>query len=543
MNLLRRTAFFLAITVQVALGSRSPKLLVIISLDQFPNDYIERFHPHFGRGGFTLLMDRGAYFANATYKHALNLTGPGHAAIGTGCYGNVNGIFANDWYSKELSRTVYCVEDPNVQIIGASSKHGVSPANLLVETIGDELKRASPQSKVISVSAKDRSAILMGGKQGDAAYWWIDSAFVSSTYYMKALPEWVSTFNRSGLINSFFGATWEKALPEEAYRGMDRDDAPYEDDHDGLGRAFPHRIHGKDSTRITSSYYSTVKTSPFGDRILLAFALEAFRAESLGTRGVTDLLWINLSSNDYVGHGFGPHSHEVLDMAVRTDRLLADLFASIDSTVGLSDCIIALTSDHGVAPIPEYLLTLNPQASAGRVKLSVIQAWCRLALTGRFGEPRSSWYHGIVSNNIYLNREALKEMRITPEEAARVLVDSLGVRTEIAAVFTRADLLKLHPSLMIERRMKNSFCSSRSGDVVYALRPYYFESDAGVGTTHGEPHDYDAHVPLIIMGNGVRHGRFTGEASPADLAPTLAEMLGIPFPAGRQGRVLRDVLE
>jgi len=543
--MLKRSFALLWLSTQWICGASAaspPKLVVVIGLDQFRYDYLTQFREHFGEGGFNKLMANGATFTHATYKHALTLTGSGYAVISTGSYANQNGIIANDWYDWKSRKIVYCAEDRSVHPVGALSGAS-SPVNLLVETLGDALRSSNRKSKVISVSKKDRSAILMGGKQANGAYWLVDSVFISSTYYMNSLPNWVEEFNHSGIVNSYFGTMWDKTLPDEAYALMDKDDAPYEADRNGVGRTFPHRISGNDATRLTASYYSALQTSPFGDRILAAFAEQSIMAESLGTRGVTDLLWIGFSSNDYVGHSFGPNSHEVLDMVVQTDRLLADFLDSLNSSVGLTNCIVALTSDHGVAPIPEYLIAADPNTPAGRVRPQAIETWCNVTLTARFGTPKEPWLDAIVSNNIYLNRDALLEKGLTPEDAARVLVDSLNGKKEVAAAFSRGQILALNSTAIVERRMKNSFNETRSGDAVYALAPYYFESDETAGTTHGTPYDYDAHVPVIIMGAGIRRGTYSSEASPADIAPTLAVILGVSFPVGRGGSVLTEALK
>ncbi len=528
----------------IAFAGSPPKLVVVISVDQFRYDYLTRFQQHFGDGGIRSLLEQGASFANATYKHALNMTGPGHATISTGCYGNQNGIFANNWYERESRKELYCVEDRSVKPVGASSE-GASPALLLSSTIGDELRLATSfRSKVISVSLKDRAAVLLGGKLGNAAYWMKDSAFVSSTYYMKELPEWVREFNASSVVNSYFGKKWERALPESAYTVMDIDDAPYEGSGNGLGKTFPHRIRGNDSTRITESYYSALWTSPFGNEILSKFVEKAIVAESLGKQNATDLLCIGFSSNDYVGHTFGPNSHEVLDMTVQTDHILSDLFAFIDSEIGLGNCIIVLTSDHGVAPIPEFVLAHNMNVSVGRVNEQAILERAEAVLTQSFGKLKQGmkWIDYLGDGNVYLNPDAISQKKLKVEQVAALLADSLRRRKEVAAVLTREEMLTLNPVSPIEQRMKRSFHRERSGDILFAYRPYFINQSGNTGTTHGQPYDYDAHVPVIFVGEQIRHGTYFSEASPADIAPTLSALLGITFPAGREGRVLEEMM-
>jgi predicted AlkP superfamily pyrophosphatase or phosphodiesterase len=534
-----KVLLLVAILTHSAFGA-TPKLILVISLDQFRYDYITRFEKHFEEGGFKYLMHNGANFTNSTYKHALNLTGPGHAVISTGSYGNENGIFANNWYDIRTKEDVYCVDDKTVNGIGRVSA-SMSPANLIGSTFGDELRmHSSSHSKVISISNKDRAAVLMGGKFANGVFWMSDSLFVTSTYYMDVLPDWVSSFNASGLINSYFGKQWKRALPETAYASVDKDDAPYE----GLGRTFPHTITGEDTTRISPSYYWAILSSPFGNEILATFAKKAIKAEKLGRRGFTDLLYVGFSSNDYVGHVFGPHSHEVLDMTVQTDHTLADLFAFVDTEVGLANCIIVLTSDHGVAPIPEYLLAQNENADAGRLPQKTLLDYCASILRGAFGKLKEdeSWIDRITSGNIYFNRQTVRAKNLTIDDVAKVLADSLVYMHEVATAFTRQEMITLIPSSPTEERMKRSFHRLRGGDIFYILKPYFIAGYSATGTTHGSPYDYDAHVPMIFVGNGIRKGTFASEASPVDIAPTLSALLGVEFPAGREGRVLVEAI-
>jgi hypothetical protein len=243
-------------TAMAAMITR-PKLVVVITLDQFPYEYLTRFEKHLGPAGFRRLLN-GAVFANATYKHANTSTGPGHAVLLSGTYGRTNGIVSNAWYDRVGRRRVYCVEDKSVQLLGSDAE-GRSPANFVGLTYGDMLRiNTAFHAKVVSLSNKDRAAILTGGKFANIALWMRDSLFVSSTYYTRMLPLWVQKFNTSGKINSYFGSVWGKSLPAAAYEEVDRDDAPYEEDNDRFGRTFPHTICGKDLRAITSSYYNAL---------------------------------------------------------------------------------------------------------------------------------------------------------------------------------------------------------------------------------------------------------------------------------------------
>jgi predicted AlkP superfamily pyrophosphatase or phosphodiesterase len=535
---------FTSLGVQQSRSVTRPKLVVVISLDQFPYVYLTRFREYFGKGGFAYLLDRGANFSNATYKHALTSTGPGHAVISSGAYGNQNGIFANAWYDQDTKKDVYCVSDISSHLVGATGE-GVSPANLIGTTVGDELKICGNfRPKVIALSHKDRAAILLGGKFADLALWMTDSLFVTSSYYCQHLPEWVQRFNRSGLVNSYFKKYWSRTMPDPAYAAVDNDDVLYEEGRNGLGRTFPHPIRGDDSLRISNSYYEALLTSPFGNEILAKLAKQAVVAEQLGNRGTTDLLCISFSSNDYVGHRFGPQSQEVFDMTIRTDGILMDLLKFLEKELGLNNCLIVLTSDHGVSPATGYLRAHLQTPGPPFLALPPLKDYCDSALTHAFGplDQSQPWISRIIARNIYLNLLGLAKKKLSAEVVAEVLADSLLKRKEVVAAFPRRDMAALAPGSLLELRMKNSFSPQRSGDVVYSLAPFADEEGHMTGSQHGSPYECDAHVPLLLAGLGIRPGTYATDASPADIAPTLSLLCGTEFPSSRQGRVLLEAL-
>ncbi len=545
-RLLRLQAILALFFVTQALFARSPDLVVVISLDQFRYDYLERFKQHFGETGFKYLLANGANFSNASFKYAKTSTGPGHATLLSGSYANGHGIIANDWFNRTLDKEVYCFEDLSVQIVGKKGD-GRSPRHMIASTIGDELRlNTSFRSKVISISNKDRAAIPMGGMMPTGAFWMSESLFVTSTYYMNTLPGWVRRFNESGLINSFFGKKWTRALPEAAYAGLDNDGAEYEAGNNGLGKVFPHPVRGNDTSKITSSYYWALLASPFSADILSTLAKQAVSAENLGKRGVTDVLCVGFSVTDEIGHSFGPNSHEIMDMVVRMDGVLADFLSFLDRHVGLKNCLIVLSADHGVAPIPDFILKNHPAANAGWVSWSAISRACEDVLVNRYGTPPQGkkWIRRIVASNVYIDKSVVASVsRASIGEASRLVADTLRSIAQVATAMTASELSGAFTHNPLENRLKRSFYLSRSGDVVYALKPYWVSGKTGDGAKHGEPYEYDAHVPLVIVGQGVRPGKYHTEASPVDIAPTLSALLGISFPAGRDGRVLHEALE
>ncbi|HYC33532.1 MAG TPA: alkaline phosphatase family protein [Gemmatimonadales bacterium] len=509
-----------------------PRLVVAIAVDQLRADYMDRFRPYFGPGGFNLFLTRGARFAQARYEHATTSTCPGHAVILTGSYGMVNGIIANDWYDVRSDRETYCAEDLGTKLVGSGAP-GRSPRNLFGATVGDVLKMATGgRSKVITISAKDRSAIMLGGHLADAAYWIIDTLFVTSTYYRSDLPSWAREANASGLMSRYFGKQWERVLPAPAYAAMGPDDEPAEGDRAGLGRTFPHPIRDADA----------FDQSPFLNDVVAEFAKRAVGAEALGKDTVPDVLGISFSANDRVGHTFGPESHEVMDVTVRLDRTLRDLFLFLDRTVGLANTLIVLTADHGVAPMPEVLQRLHPGAAARRLEPGVIDSAARRALEARYGAaPAPGWIVYHEQPHIYLNQAALARGRIAPEEAQRVVQAAIQAVPGVSEVYTAAELQRARAE-GAEWGPTRSFFPARSGDVYYRLAPYWFVDDGNTGTDHGSGWRYDQQVPLLWFGAGITPGVRQERAAVADIAPTLAAMLGLILPGGAQGRVLTEML-
>jgi hypothetical protein len=516
-----------------------PKLVVVIVIDQFRADYVQRFRPYFGKGGFNLFLQRGASFTGARYEHGISSTCPGHAVILTGSHANVNGIVANSWYDAAAGREAYCAADSLVQVIGVSGE-GRSPRNLIGSTVGDELRLATGRrSRILTVAGKDRSAVMLGGHLADAAYWTDDTLFVSSTYYMKELPAWVRQFNTSGAVTSYAGRSWERLLPTSAYAVAGPDDVAGEEVVAGRGQTFPHSIPNPSSSE---RFVTAFEFSPFHNEVIADFAMRAVAEESLGADPVPDLLAIGLSAIDRVGHAYGPNSHEVMDMIVRTDRLLERLFSFLAKRVGLENTLIVLTADHGVAPLPEVVRALNPSAAPGRMNPATILSAAKAALDARFGAaPSPGWIVHHSPPMLYLNLRALQARGVPIEEAERVAKAAVERVPWVQQALTATELRQLRIEA-IRSGAAFSFYPARSGNIYYELQPYQVLAEEQTGADHGSPWAYDTHVPLLWFGSGIAPGNHYGAASVADIAPTLSLLLGILEPAGSQGRVLREML-
>jgi predicted AlkP superfamily pyrophosphatase or phosphodiesterase len=550
--------FLLAsILVLLALAGRAaetpaPKLAVVIAVDQLRADYLVRFRPYFGEGGFKRLLEGGADFRDAHYRHAITHTAPGHALILSGVHANVHSIVGNEWLDRETWEVVNCMEDPASPLVGIDpaelgpvaaarpEKTGRSLKNFQATTVTDQLKlRYGANSKVFAASNKDRSAMLLGGKLADAAYWDENGKFVTSRAYRDALPAWVEAFNAEKRCQSAFGKQWERLLAPAIYEAVQGpDDAPGESPDNGLGRTFPHPITGGKDT-ITPAFYTAFDNSPFSAELLGEFAQRALVEEKLGKHAATDALCVSFSQVDTAGHSFGPDSQEVMDAMVRLDRVLAALFDKIDREVGLAKCVIVLTADHGVQPLPERVQALRPGIPAGRIKPADLDAVIKKALDATYGplDGKELWFTRDTFA-YFLRPAALAAKKLTASEVAKVVKTALLTAQGIAEAFTRDELLAAEPEgesiLAMSRR---SYNANRGRDVLYVLKPY-FQIKTGTGATHGMPYNYDTHVPIVFYGLGVPKLVRTERVGVDDIAPTLSGLLGVPAPPQAMGRRL-----
>ncbi len=526
----------------------APKLAVVIAVDQLRADYLVRFRPYFGEGGFKRLLEGGADFRNAHYRHALTKTGPGHALMLSGVHANVHGIIDNEWVDRETWESVNCVEDRSSPLVGivpaelgptqakAPEKTGRSPKNFLATTVGDQLKqRFGEQAKVFTVAGKDRAAILLGGKQADAAYWDEQGRFVTSRHYRVELPAWVAALNGEKHWEAVYGKSWERLLAPEIYEKVQGpDDAPGEFEGTGFTRVFPKKITGG-STPNSKAFFTMEENSPFATEALGEFVQRALVEEKLGRHGATDLLGVSFSQIDAIGHNYGPDSHEVMDSMLRLDRVLAALLDKIDREVGLKHCVIVLTGDHGVTPLPER----KTGAPAGRVKVADLDAVVKKALDTAYGALANgeTWF---MRDNVayHLRPATLAAKNITIGEATRVVKTALLTVPEMGHVFTREELLAAPPEgESVLAMVRRSYHAGRGRDVLFFLKPNFI-TKISPGTTHGGPDEADTHVPLVFFGAGVPQGVHTEAVGIDDLAPTLAGLIGVAAPPLAKGKKL-----
>ncbi len=645
-------ALCLALLMTLAFSPRAmaadpkPKLMVLVVVDQLRGDMPEKYYDRFGPGGFKLLMDRGARYTNAHYRHGNTITAVGHATIATGGGSATHGMAGNDWYEDNGSRLVYCVEDDNYIILGRKPKKnvGVSPRNLTSSTFSDELILSNGgQSRVFGVSGKDRGAIIPAGHFGKA-FWYssTNGQFITSTYYYSDYPAWAAEWNAKKPAERYRGKKWELLKDRETYWRKDMDDRPYERGSKKLGGTFPHPLDGGKPEDL----YSTIRSTPFVDVLTVEFAKTILDNEKLGQGAATDILTISLSCTDGIGHTFGPDSLEAEDNMLRLDALLADLFNHIDKRVGLNQTMIVLSSDHGMDSCPEHRQHFVTDAEKRAVKID----WAKVAadeakekaakekldkekearekarkegkpipepapdkieekdkkeadkrpeekpasddkkaddkkpddknakpapkpyvptdahkLAGRIGRSVKDEANALLKkryrtedefiNNfgfpsLYIKQDVVKAHNLTMEEVERALAEDLLKTPGVMATFTRTDFISGRaPNTELGRKMYRAFHPTRSGNVLVVFKPFWLASpfptnpkDEYGAASHGSPHSYDTHVPVMFFGPGIRPGSHIRKVGPEDIAPTVSHLLGTVAPSASDGEVLGEVL-
>ncbi|MEZ4452158.1 MAG: alkaline phosphatase family protein [Nannocystaceae bacterium] len=508
---------------------RTPRLVVLVVVDQMRADYLDRFRSLFD-DGLARLLREGARFTSAEIAHAVTMTSPGHATLSTGAHPRHHGVIQNDWVERATTSPTYAAGDPSRTIVGpagadTSTLEGRSPRSLRRATIGQWLRKASPTSKVMAIGFKDRSTLLLAGMEADGAYWYEPSlaGYVSSSVYGGALPPWVLAFDASGAVDREFGAPWERTLAAERYNFVGADAVAAEGD--GVEVSFPHRLdQGEGDSRAI--YHKKLGTSPIGDALTLELASAALGEAGLGDDDAPDLLLLTLSSADLIGHAYGPESHEIVDYYVRLDRRLGDLLRSLDAAVP-GAYVVALTSDHGAAPLPELarergalaerVISADFDAAVGR---ALAAARRRVGLRAPFpilDEDEALWFD-------------LRDAGEVDAAALRAAAAAELVKLPfVAAAYTYEELAgaPAETSDPLLRRYRLSFDAERSPDIQLRAQPGWLINTRPRGTSHGSPYDYDSRVPLIFFGAGIPRGEHPEPVKTVDVAPTLAELLGV----------------
>jgi len=529
---------FIATTAQQNQALQRPKLVVGIVVDQMRWDFLYRYYDRYAaNGGFKRMLSQGFSCENTLIPYTPTVTAPGHASIYTGSVPAIHGIAGNLWWDNMQQREVYCTEDKTVKTVGSGTTLGLqSPKNLLVTTICDELRLATNfQSKVIGIAIKDRGAIVTAGHSANAAYWFDsqEGNWITSTYYMTDLPQWVKDLNAKKLVDKYYEQGWTTLYPVNSYKQSTSDDKPYE--AKGLGTGFPY-----DLKKFIGKSNSAILTTPHGNTFTIDMAKAAIAGESLGTDAITDILAVSFSSPDYIGHGYGPNSIEQEDDFYRLDKDLGDFLNYLDEKVGPGQYTVFLSADHGVAHVPGFMK--ENKLPAGTFNETTILEQLNKLLKDKFDQSNLAINisnHQLVLNNNLIN----SEKKLKRDEIVPVIVDFL-LKQE--AVLTAFDLKHMNQAALpskIKEMIGNGYFSQRGGEIQIILKPNYIESFYTTGTTHGLWNPYDAHIPLLWYGWGIKQGKTNRETYMTDIAPTLAALLHIQMPGGSVGKVINEVIK
>ncbi|WP_339606856.1 alkaline phosphatase PafA [uncultured Roseivirga sp.] len=519
--------------------NEKPKLVVGIVVDQMKQEYLTRFYGNFGEGGFKRFVEEGFMARNGHYNYSSTNTGPGHASVYTGTTPAVHGIVNNSWYSRSLGRSVYCAEDTTVVAVGGTAKNGlISPMNLYSTTITDELKLyTQKQGKVIAMSIKDRGSALPGGHLSDGSYWYDSSTgeFMTSTYYMKDLPNWVKSFNSAQHVDKYLNMTWDTFLPIENYNISGPDNSQYESGFRGKDTpTFPYNLK---ELRKDNGNFSLISSTPFGNSLLTEFAISAVDAEKLGQDNTPDFLAVSYSSTDYIGHNFGPQSKEVQDTYIRLDRELAKLFDALDQKVGKGNYSVFLTADHAVAENSiqmkdDGFKTDNFSNSNARKAVSA-------ALSAKYGAK--AWIESF-SNNIHLNHKLIEAEGIDLYEMQNFVAAKMMEQNGIYIALTARDLVTNNYTKNIKNLLQNAYHTKESGDVLVVMDPGW-QTGGSKGTGHGSSWTYDTHVPILFYGWGIKKGNSVREIHITDIAPSVSMLLNMRLPNGATGTPILEIFK
>ena len=514
----------------------APRLVVFLSVDQMRFDYLTRFKPLF-KGAFAAMNERGAVFSDAHQNYANSETGPGHSVLLTGRYPSHSGIIANTWYDPFAGGWVNVVDDPVQNAVGGSGR-AASPVNMIGFTVGDVLKKASPQSRVIGISLKDRAAILMAGRRADAAFWYEGGhgGFVTSTYYMPTAPPWLVAWNARHYPDQYFGKTWTRLLPDEAvYRQYAGEDA-VEGEWDNKDTTFPHALRGD---KGTPKFYDEFRRTPFADEMTLDFALQAMDAYALGTDDATDILAVSFSATDVIGHTYGPGSQEAMDQILRLDATVGKLLAEAERRAGPGRTLVVLSADHGSLPLVETLRAKG--VDARRATPKVVEDAVRNALAAAY-PGMGNFVAEFDTPHVYLNTGRIARRGVALSAVQKVVEKALLDTGLVQAVYTPEQLMTDAPSDdPFFNLYRNSFFEPRSPQVMTLLKPNIVLDDRVGGTGHGTAHEYDRHVPVVFMGPGIVAGTYDAAIGPEHIAPTLGALLGLDYPLQDAGRLLTEV--
>ena len=533
---------FLSVSAQVNKSSGSlprPKLVVGIMVDQMRWDYLYRYYDRYEKGGFKRMLNQGFTCDNTHINYSASVTGIGHASVYTGSVPAIHGIAGNEFIIQATGKALYCAGDSTVQTVGSPNEAvgKMSPRNLQASTIGDELKIATNfRSKVIAIASKDRGSILPGGRGADAAYWYDGSSgnWVTSTYYMQTLPDWVTKFNAQKLPEKYLKQDWNTLYPLNTYLQSTKDDSPYEGKFSGMPTpTFPIK-----TSQMMSRGMGLLTSTPYGSTLTLELAKAAVDNEKLGDDALTDLLAVSISSTDYVGHQFGPNSIEAEDTYLRLDRDLATFFNYLDKKIGKGDYVVFLTADHGAINNVNFLI--DNKTSAGLMASTEWMHSLNKQLEQDYKAPNIAL--AFSNNQVSLNNKVIAANKLNETEIRTRIVRFLNQQPGIAFAVDMENVLTANIPEMYRTTIINGYNRERSGVIQIVQKPGWTGGGA-TGTTHGTMGHYDTHIPLVFMGWGIKQGKSNVAYNMTDIASTITALLKIQEPNGSIGNPITEVFK
>ena len=519
-----------------------PKLVIGIVVEELNYNQLEKFHDKLSENGIKKLINEGTYFKNASYEYLLTQSAPGHATIATGTEPSFHGITSDNWYTPLKNELINCTKDVSVNSVGGSFESGLhSPVNLLVSTFSDELAIATnKKAKVFGVGLKESSAIFSAGHTANAAYWFDNTTgtWMSSSYYISALPDWVNDFNAMKFSDTYLNSTWNLLRPAKDYADCLPDSNSFEIGFNNINY-FPYDLKKLRSKNTFSSKndYSLLRETPFGNSLTTNFAIRLIQKERLGKDNVTDYLSICYSATDYIGHRFGPSSVEMGDAILRLDDDIKNLLTFINDSIGKKNVLIYLTAAHGISEIPAVLE--KNRIPSGYFQQNQALQLLRSYLNAIYGE--GEWVKGYSERQIFLNRTLIEDARLSLDDVqkkvARFLVQFTGV--EAAYPYSAFEANDFGNGNL--KRIINNFNPQRSGDVIVILNPGWVEKVSDFVTNHNSPYEYDSHVPLIWYGWTVNRATVTRQVNITDIAATLSTLCKVPYPNACTGEPMFEL--
>lgn len=535
-------SLFASLSLQAQNKVERPKLVVGIVVDQMRWDYLYRYQERYGNGGFKRLLNEGFSNENTYIPYIPTYTAIGHSSIYTGSVPAIHGITGNDFIIQATGEEMYCTQDDSVNGVGTTTKAGkMSPKNLLTSTVTDQLRLATNfKSKVYGISLKDRGGILPAGHLANAAFWFDGDSgkWITSTYYMNELPKWLVDFNNLNLTEKYLDK-WETLYPINTYTQSEPNDNPYKQNYKGLTKSvLPYNL----KALVKDNGYGLIRSTPFGNSLTKDLALTIIDKENLGNNltGATDFLAVSFSSTDYVGHQFSPNTIEAEDTYLRLDKDLEEFFKYLDKKVGENQYLVFLTADHGGAHNPKYYQ--DKKGNAGYFQTSDVKKGLNEALNTQFGS--NTLVRSLSNYQVHLNYQEIEKLNLKENEIINEAIKFLKKQEGISFVSNLNDIDKTAVPAIIKERMINGYNYKRSGVISYILEPQWYggKTNAG-GTTHGTWSPYDAHIPFLLMGWNIKHGKNVNPVYMTDIAPTISALLQIEEPNGNIGKPVTEVFK